>query len=188
MATTGLHQEDACLVCLEHVKLESRYFMPCRCRINVCDVCIERVDECLYHRKPDGGGLRTFRRAQLAHLAAYQRLVSATRVRDNMLIDMNETLVQQMQELSRKFCGMRTCVVVTSLCCCCVVVLKDAAHFLYQNHGLSYTMSVTMLVVNGVLFMSCSKVSWATVRNAIMWMFFAVLVVLYAYSVYYKIE
>ncbi len=39
-----------CLVCLEEEGAVTRYMLPCKCKLTLCDACLSQVQACVYHR------------------------------------------------------------------------------------------------------------------------------------------
>jgi hypothetical protein len=51
MAVVVLEKEKTtCCICLEAEDVDTVVFLPCRCRVKLCDACCAAVTQCVYHR------------------------------------------------------------------------------------------------------------------------------------------
>jgi hypothetical protein len=108
-----------CAVCLSADVARERFFMPCKCRVYLCDECVTRVSACVYHRYP-------YKAADL----------NVTR-----LIQMNAQLsavAEDFRVSARTLHGcyerMRSCAIRLSVMWALLSLLKDAAFVFHGTH------------------------------------------------------
>lgn len=41
-----------CLVCFEEDEVQVRHMLPCKCKLLLCEECVDKLSTCVYHRQP----------------------------------------------------------------------------------------------------------------------------------------
>lgn len=169
----------ACVICFEHERLATRYFMPCRCRIMVCDSCIENVEHCLYHRQ----------KAREVHADenafTFHRLVRMAEIISGLNQNQRQ-LVEELQAMKDNFWTMRNRVLLNSVGWAFTILLKDAACSLLRNQTLSFVLSLLALFVNIVFLHQKCQVSYRIIHNMIWWTCLLVVASAWCYAPYHE--
>jgi predicted secreted protein len=185
----------SCVVCLEEdgrthhensgvattIAVAPRYFMPCRCRVMVCDACIGRITSCLYHRtststEQDAAGIRTTVGLQRQFTFTFHRMAELSehvRLLTQALGESQAVIVQHRQTRA----SLRTTVLLSSLYWVIVFMLKDVVYILLRPPLFAHFLSFVAVSCHVVFLVNHRLLSVFTIRLVVWWAsLFAVIV------------
>lgn len=140
-----------CLVCLVTPGVE-RYFMPCRCRVHVCDECIPRVTRCLYHRKVADPADASATIVRLVHL-------------NLQLTDIAEDLRTTTRTLQASYERMRRCAITVCFVWGMLSIVKDAAFVQFGTQAGLFVSVASIFIAVAVLASFGLVLPWRALRR-----------------------